>query len=184
MRGADKLLEKVDGQALIRRQVRVAVATGLSVWVALPPDRLLRAAAIQDLDCTLVQVGDAALGISRSIVAGNLAIPAQLSMILWLADLPDITTADFQTLLAAAKSAPSAIVRATSASGKPGHPVLLPSALRAELANLSGDEGARDVLRRHAGETVFVPLTGHRALTDLDTPEDWTLWRAENPDRS
>lgn len=184
MRGADKLLEKVDGQTLIRRQVLVALATGLPVWVALPPDIPQRAAAIQDLDCTLVHVGDADLGISRSIIAGNQAIPAHCSMILWLADLPDVTSGDFQTLLTVAKSAPTSIVRATSGSGKPGHPVLFPKAIRAELANLSGDEGARAVLGRHVDATVFVPLPDQRALTDLDTPEDWSLWRANNPDRN
>jgi CTP:molybdopterin cytidylyltransferase MocA len=41
---------------------------------------------------------------------------------------------------------------------------------------LNGDRGARIVLE---GETVRVlPLPGRRAVTDLDTPEDWEAWRA------
>mgnify|MGYP006184317219 CR=1 FL=1 len=44
---------------------------------------------------------------------------------------------------------------------------------------LSGsDEGARSVLVRHRARLRLVPLPGHHATTDLDTPEDWAAWRA------
>jgi CTP:molybdopterin cytidylyltransferase MocA len=47
--------------------------------------------------------------------------------------------------------------------------------LRAKLLALEGDEGARGILRD--GEIHPVPLPGQRALTDLDTPEEWEAWR-------
>ena len=184
MRGADKLLERVDGQMLIRRQVQMALATGLPVWVTLPPDQPLRASALHGLDCSLVEVFDAGLGISHSIRAGNAAIHPSYGLILLLADLPDVTTTDLQLLIVAAQHAPNAIVRATSDAGKPGHPILFPPHLRGELTALCGDEGARDVLKLHADETIFVPLQGNRALTDLDTPEDWARWRLQNRTKS
>lgn len=178
MRGADKMLELVDGQPLIRRQVQMAIAAGLPVWVALPPDRPLRVAAIADLAVRQLPVQDADLGISKSIIAGNAAIPAGYDLLLWLADLPEIETSDLKAILFAAKAAPNAIVRATTGAGKPGHPVYFPASMRGELARLTGDDGARDVLKRHLAATVFVPLPDERALTDLDTPEDWANWRA------
>ena len=178
MHGVDKLLEPVAGQPLIRRQAQVALATGLPVWIALPPDRPLRNEALQGLVVGIVDVSDARLGISYSLIAGNAAVPADMALILWLADLPEITTDDLRTLGSAAQAAPNAIIRATTSAGKPGHPVVVPPNFRAELNRLTGDDGARDVLKRHAANTVFVPLAGTRALTDLDTPEDWSAWRA------
>lgn len=181
MMGADKLLEPVAGQPLIRRQAQVALATGLPVWVTLPPDRPLRIAALKGMAVGIVAVADAHLGISNSLKAGNQAIPADLAIILWLADLPEITTDDLNALAIAAKAAPDAIIRGTTAAGKPGHPVVFPAHFRVELTTLTGDDGARDILSRHAANTVFVPLPGTRALTDLDTPEDWAQWRAHHP---
>lgn len=178
MRGADKMLELVDGEPLIHRQARIALATGLPVWVTLPPDQPLRAAAVAGLPVTAVVVERAGLGISQSIIAGNAAIPADHGILLWLADLPEVETADLQQVIAAARTSPSAIVRATTKDGNPGHPVFIPAFRRVELIRLSGDDGAREMLRRHAAETVFVRLPGDRALTDLDTPEDWAIWRA------
>lgn len=178
MRGADKMLELVDGQPLIRRQAQVALATGMPVWVTLPPDRPLRRAAIGDLAVHQVTVQDADLGISKSIIAGNDAIPAAFDLLLWLADLAEIETCDLQVMLSAASATPHAIVRATTKVGKPGHPVYFPAIVRGELAGLTGDDGARDLLKRHAATTFFVALPGARALTDLDTPEDWANWRA------
>jgi molybdenum cofactor cytidylyltransferase len=177
MRGADKMLEDIEGQPLIRRQAEVALAAGLPVWVALPPDRTLRRAALRGLAVTLVEVPDAAKGLSFSIKAGNAAVPADMAMILWLADLPEITREDLGRLARAAQGAPTAIIRATTAAGRPGHPIVFPPALRTELAALTGDYGARDVLKQYSAATVFVPLPANRALTDLDTPEDWAAWR-------
>jgi hypothetical protein len=70
MRGADKLLEPVEGVPLVLRQARVALATGASVIVTLPLDRPLRNAALAGLELTTAPVPDAALGLSASIRAG------------------------------------------------------------------------------------------------------------------
>jgi hypothetical protein len=70
MRGADKLLERVDGVPLLLRQARVALAAGVPVIVTLPGDRPARTAALAGLDLVTVPVPDAALGLSASIRAG------------------------------------------------------------------------------------------------------------------
>jgi CTP:molybdopterin cytidylyltransferase MocA len=68
------------------------------------------------------------------------------------------------------------IFRACDADGTPGHPVILPARLLPDLAQITGDTGARDLLRTHP-ETP-VPLPRQHATTDLDTPEAWAAWRA------
>lgn len=178
MRGADKLLELVDGRPLLARQAAMALATGRPVTVALPPDRPLRAKALQGLAVDCVTIPDAAEGMAASIRGGVAALPAGAVLVL-LADLPELTTADLLALIAAAGDHPGQIVRAGTQGGEPGHPVIFPEARRPALLALTGDSGARDLLRREAQGTRLIALPARHALTDLDTPEDWARWRAE-----
>ncbi|MFO0514886.1 MAG: NTP transferase domain-containing protein [Rhodobacterales bacterium] len=176
MRGADKLMEPVEGVPLLLRQARVALATGAPVIVTLPPDRPARNAALAGLDLMTVPVPDAALGLSASIRAGVRAAGARPVLVL-LADLPEITAADLSLLLARHAADPGLILRATAADGTPGHPVLFPVWALADLAALTGDSGARDLLQTYRNRTELVALPARHAVTDLDTPEDWAAWR-------
>ena len=177
MRGADKLLEPVDGLPLLERIARAALATGWPVTVALPPDRSARAAALRGLAVTSVTVPNPALGMAASLVAGLRAMPPGPVMLL-LADLPEITAEDLLRMAAAHRAAPEMIHRGTAQDGTPGHPVIFPAWARDELLALTGDQGARDLLRRHAAEVQPTTLPGAHATTDLDTPEAWADWRA------
>lgn len=171
----DKLLEKIDGQPLITRSLRIALATGLPVTMALPPDRPDRWQAVEGLGGDRITVVQAHVGMAESLKAGLAAIPADAPVLLLLADLPELETTD---LLAVAAQDATLIQRGATQSGQPGHPVLLPVWLRPELEMLTGDQGARDLFQRHKDRLRLVPLPANRALTDLDTPEDWAGWRA------
>ncbi|WP_323042224.1 nucleotidyltransferase family protein [Gemmobacter sp.] len=175
MRGGDKLLEQVGGIPLLRRQGLAARASGARVVVTLPPDRPARAEVLEGLGAEVAVLADAAEGMAASLRHG--ARVAGGALMVLPADMPEIDMADLRSMLAAHKAAPDAILRGAS-DGAPGHPVLFPADLRADLAQLTGDEGARSVLARHRGRVQLVPLPGRHALTDLDTPEDWAAWRA------
>ena len=179
MRGQDKLLQTVHGEALLHRIVRIAQGTLSPVVVALPPNAAQRRGAIADLAPAVVEVADAASGMAAAIRAGIAALPAEASaVLLMLADLPEVEMQDLRRLLDVARQhGPATILRATSQSGIPGHPVLFSRRLFAELSALQGDEGARAVLTAHRGDIQFVALPDDRATTDLDTPEQWAEWR-------
>lgn len=179
MRGADKLLEPLGGEPLLRERARAALATGAPVVVTLPPGAMERRAALAGLAVRIVEVADAAEGMGASLRAGVAALPAGVSGVLvLLADMPEIGAEDLRRLLEAHAARPGAILRASSEDGRPGHPVLFPAALFPELRRAAGDAGARALLAARAEEVVAVPLPGARALTDLDTPEAWAEWRA------
>ena len=178
MRGADKLLETVDGTPLLTRIAQAAISTGHPVWVALPPDRPARNAALDGLALHCVLVTDAQLGMASSIRAGLGAISPHAAVMLLLADLPEIEAGDLARMADAQTLHPQAILRATDAGGRPGHPVIFPPWSRAALSAISGDEGARMLLRSHAAQVRMIALKGAHATTDLDTPEDWAAWRA------
>ncbi|MCG6902846.1 MAG: nucleotidyltransferase family protein [Rhodobacter sp.] len=177
MRGADKLLQMVDGVALLRRQVQAALDTGAPVLVALPTDRPVRRAALDGLAVNTIEVSDADAGMSASIRAGVAALSAATRGVAILpADMPELTTQDLAAVLAAFADAGGAVVRATSAAGDAGHPVVFPARLFDALKDLHGDQGARALLRDEA--IVLVALPARHATTDLDTPEDWAAWHA------
>ena len=179
MRGGDKLLERVQGQPLLRRQAEMALRLTPLVIVthrSQDPDRL---AALQGLRLHLQPVPDAASGMSASLRAGAtraMQLRATALMIL-PADMPDLTGEDLARLIAAFDQSRSFIHRAASSEGTPGHPVMIPENLIPELAELTGDEGARAMLGRHRDRITLHPLPGTHALTDLDTPEEWAAWR-------
>lgn len=184
MRGRDKLLEPVDGQPLLRRMARRAIAAGIGpVLAALPPAPHPRYAALAGLALTTVPVPDAAQGLSASLRRALAAVPpaAPAAMIL-LADLPELTAEDLRRVAQAADPGSATLIwRGATAAGHPGHPVVIARALFAELEALGGDTGAQPVLRRHADRMALIPLPGDHALRDLDTPEAWAAWRAEQP---
>ena len=179
MRGADKLLQDIDGVPLIATMAKRALATGSPVKVCLPPDVGNRHSALEGLPITQVSVSDADLGMAHSIRAGIAALPADCTAALILpADMPEITSDDLMTMIEAHNFAPTALLQATSVEGVPGHPVIFPESCFAALKQISGDTGAKPVLRAFAGTKKQVALPGAHALTDLDTPEDWAAWRA------
>lgn len=177
MAGADKLLMPVRGMPLLAHVTRQALATGCPVTVVLPADRPDRRAVLAGLGVTVVLLPDAGEGQSASLQAGLAALPADAPVMLLLADMPDLTTSDLQRVLTDWTATPALILRGAAEDGTPGHPVCLPVWTRADLGALRGDQGARAVLSRHSGQLRLVPLPGTRAITDLDTLEDWTRWR-------
>lgn len=180
MGGRDKLVETIKGQALLRRSAERAVAASALVAVTLPAEIGPRADCLAGLNVARLIVTDATEGMAASLRAGA-AWAAQAgarALMVALPDMPDITTEDMRTLIAAQREMPQSPLRATTERGLPGHPTILPAHLFVPMLALRGDEGARALLR--AAPPRLHPLPGTRALTDLDTPEAWAEWQAKN----
>jgi len=178
MRGADKLLEDVDGEPMLRRQARLARGLCPQVIVTLRQDDPARRKALEGLDITVLPVAEAAEGMAASIRAG--AAVAQGALMILPGDMPDLTAADLRAVIDAFDQDRSAICRGAAPDGAPGHPVILPADLRSDALKLRGDEGARSLLQRHKPRVRLIVLPDQHAITDLDTPEDWQDWRARN----
>ncbi len=180
MRGRDKLLEVVDGRPLLRRQSVMAQSLGWPVHVALPPRPHARFKALEGLDLALMPIETAAEGMGGTLRGAVNALPEDTgSVLLLLADLPDITAEDLARVVAAGDAHPKALIlRGATRSGKAGHPILFRPETRAAFSKLSGDDGGKAVVQQFADRLHLVPLPDDRALRDLDTPEDWEQWRA------
>ncbi len=184
MRGADKLLEEVAGRPVLATLAARALEAGAPVLVTIAPGQEARAQALAGLPVELREVPEAAEGMAASLRVAAAEVEAEAAahagLMVLPADMPEITGDDIARMIAAFRAAaePRPILRATAEDGRWGHPVILPRRLMSELARLQGDRGGRDILKAHAAAVQPCRLPGARALTDLDTPEDWAAWRA------
>ncbi|SLN67876.1 Purine catabolism protein PucB [Roseovarius albus] len=180
MRGADKLLQDVDGLPLLKRQVELALTCNVPACVTLPAKQSVRhqlLAPYEEKGLTVILCQNSTEGLAASIRLGaQWAQKKGLSgVMVLLADLPEVTLADLRTMFAHASAAPHAIVRACNQMSEPGHPVIFPQRMFEKLMTLSGDRGANALLKSEQIE--YVPLPENHATTDLDTPEEWEAWR-------
>lgn len=113
---------------------------------------------------------EASQGMSRSLVTGIRAAPRSNGWLIALADMPFIEP---DTIRLVARSIDAgALIAMPLVRGRRGHPVAFASSLGPELLQLTGDEGARAVVQRHASEIQFVHCEDEGILRDIDTQED------------
>jgi molybdenum cofactor cytidylyltransferase len=117
-------------------------------------------------------------GLGTSIAAGAGALSPDLSgVFIALGDMPGIGLESYR-VLAAEFTQGSIIVPLHR--GTRGHPVLFCASFVPELSALSGDEGARSLLRRHALRVAEVEIANPDALRDVDTREDFDCGHSES----
>ena len=171
--GRHKLLAEFDGEPLVRRSVRQAIEARLGPVTVVTGHRGEEVArAIAGLGVQLEENADFASGMAGSLKVGLAAVEAQglPGMMVLLADMPNITSADMAALAQAyRKAGGKAIVRAVS-DGQRGNPVILPAATFEALKSLEGDIGARPVIE-NSGLAVIDVEIGAAARLDVDTPE-------------
>jgi CTP:molybdopterin cytidylyltransferase MocA len=180
MRGADKLMEPVEDEPMLRRIARLSLAASPYVFVTLPdggPHALPRKSVLTGLQVRMLPIGDAHEGMSASLRAGVAAAGrrAVSGLMVVPADMPELTAPDLITVATIFEDEPDTVLRATASDYTPGHPVVFPLRLFTAIAVLTGDKGARKLLEGEAAR--LLPLPGRHATTDLDSPEDWAEWR-------
>jgi molybdenum cofactor cytidylyltransferase len=114
-----------------------------------------------------------ASGLASSLQAGLAATPSDVAgAIVLLADMPAVTTALIERLIAAFAARRDVAAAIPLGEGRRGNPVLLARAMFPAAAKLAGDEGARRLLAAlPPGRLVEVPIDDLAATLDVDTPE-------------
>ncbi len=179
MRGRDKLLEDVGGQPCLRTIAERAAKVAGHVVVTLPTLDHPRKDVLDGLAVSCIGVEDATSGMSASLRAGIRAVQNDATALMVLpADMPALTAYDLAQLWAVFQASGAPIVQAATPSGAPGHPVIFSRKLFPNFELLTGDTGARSIVKAHEKQIIRVPLADDRAVLDLDTPEDWAAFRA------
>ncbi len=89
-----------------------------------------------------------------------------------LADQPLVSAGLVNRLLESARATPAAIV-ATAYAGQRSTPVYFPSHLFGELLHITGDEGGRSVIARHADLVRILDIAEPEPGLDVDSAEEY-----------
>jgi len=171
MGGPNKLLARFGGVPLVRRSAERLAGSGAAPLVVVVGHQAPAVReALDGLGLELVDNPDFASGIASSLRAGIGAMPDDIDgALVALADMPEVTSADYRRLIAVFRAHGGwAVVRA-SADGRRGNPVILPRSLLARIGEIEGDTGARRLIATSGLEIVDVEL-GAAARIDVDTP--------------
>ena len=172
---ANKLLARVDGEALVRRVARrVIEAKPACVLVVTGHEAEAINAALAGLDLQFIHNPRHLDGLGGSLAVGIAGLSGSFDgALVCLGDMPDTEPALIARMFAAfAVSDARSIIVPVAADGRQGNPVLWPADLFPELAGLSGDEGAKRLIRAHQGRVVKIDAGEARTFQDIDTPEE------------
>ncbi|TMJ54771.1 MAG: 4-diphosphocytidyl-2C-methyl-D-erythritol kinase [Alphaproteobacteria bacterium] len=181
MGGPNKLLETISGKPLVRIAAEQALSSRASpVVVVSGHERARVEAALASLDVRLVHNPDYAQGLSTSVKAGLAALPPESeAAIVCLGDMPQVTSALIDRLIAAFDPERNALVVLPTFSGKRGNPVLWSRRFFPELIALEGDVGARHLIGAYPEVVTEVPVENAAAMVDIDTPDALRAAKAE-----
>lgn len=132
--------------------------------------------ALCDYDLQYIHNPDYASGMASAIKTAMAELASSLDhLMITLGDIPFIDADDIHKMIATHLANPSltdAITRARF-EGKDGHPVIWGSAYFDALSNLSGDEGARPLIKAHHDRLYHHEMSSHACLSDYDEPQDF-----------
>ena len=168
-----KLLAPWLGQPLVRNVALAALGSRAApVVLVTGHEGGAVAQAVADLPLAVVHNPAYADGLSSTLRAGLAALPPSCpGCVVLLADMPGVTSAIVDALIAgaAAHQSPDAVV--PMRDGRRGNPVLLGRSLFESAATLTGDTGARHLLRGPSLRVIEVPIDDDAILADVDLPE-------------
>ena len=111
-------------------------------------------------------------GIGTSIVAGLPLVERQAQAIMiTLADKPLIESCIIDELIENFAQHDKGIVIPVF-GGRRGHPVIFSIKYLEELMTLKGDVGAREIVNRHPGDVLEVPVESEGVILDINTLKD------------
>jgi molybdenum cofactor cytidylyltransferase len=180
---ANKLLEDLDGTAMVHRVVAQAQASqARDVIVVTGHEGDAVRAALADTEVRFVENPHFADGLSASLKAGIAAVsPDSDGAIVLLGDMPAVTTDHINRIIAAFNPVEGRSICVPTTRGKRGNPVLWGRDYFAEIADLSGDVGARHLIGTHADAVCEVALEDDAIFVDVDTPEALQAYRKKGP---
>jgi len=168
--GAHKILLPLQGKPVILHAVDNANAAGFAeVIVVVGHCAEAVRAALAGQRIQIIENPDYRQGQSTSLRAGVAALrPEMDAALILLGDQPLVQPAILTALVQAWQQSGKPIV-APLYNGQRGNPVLFARALFPELLSVTGDQGGRAILQRHAQEIELVPMLDADAAEDLDT---------------
>ncbi len=172
----NKLLQTLpDGEIMaVHAAKSLLTATPKSIAVV-RDDHVALAAKLQQIGMVVIDCPSHQTSMAESLV---MAVQAAATLetgidgyLIALADMPFIQPATMVKVANAIRK--GAQIAMPSYRGQRGHPVGFATTFYPELTQLSGDEGARAIIKRHADGLTLIDTDDAGVIADIDTPEDF-----------
>ena len=173
--GTNKLLAPVHGVPIIQRvTTAICEANTKTTLVITGKDHALTKPLLASQNLQCIQNRDYSQGMGTSLTKGIDSIPEDNwdGILICLGDLPNLTTKLVNTLIQTfqAENANSIIIPIHQ--GRRGHPIIFPYRYRNQLSQLTGDKGARDILKKERNAITELEVDTPAIFQDIDRPED------------
>lgn len=165
--GGQKQLADLDGQPLLEHVLAAAADAPVDETVVVlgaGADEIVRSVDLHGARPVVCERWEE--GVSASLACGLAALEDAEAVVVLLGDQPRVSAESIRRVLGARDGAPA--TRATY-NGEPGHPVVLEAQMLGPLRDVTGDRGARSLLRRVG--TRGVPCDDLGGGEDVDTPD-------------
>ncbi len=181
--GSNKLLVEIDGKPMIRRVVEAVQASAADPLVVVTGNEAdAIKTALDGRDVQFVHNPDFAHGLSTSLKRGLRALPDDCdAAVVVLGDMPDVTTALIERLIAAFDPAEGRAICVATRGGKRGNPVLFARRFFEEVESIEGDVGARGLIGSYPELVCEIEAGCDAPLIDIDTAEDLAAYRKAHP---
>lgn len=178
--GATKLVQPLNGRAMVRHVVEAALKSAASdIVVVTGNGRDQVREALQGLPVIFCDNYDYSKGLSTSLISGLNSLPEDCDgALVLLGDMPAVDAHLLDRLIAAFAPAEGRAVIVPVHDGRRGNPVLWARQFFPEIRMLSGDAGARALLAPHAALVCEIEAGSDAPLTDIDTEEALAAYRA------
>jgi molybdenum cofactor cytidylyltransferase len=173
--GGDKLLAKLgDGRPLASAALSALAAEVDAVIAVVRPGDAALEALFGQSGALVAVCPYAAEGMGASLACGVREVqrrfPEAQGAVIALADMPWLSPSTVARIAIALRR--GAALAAPTHLGKRGHPVAIGARYFAELATLSGDEGAKRLLAAQEAELELIAVDDPGVLRDVDTQAD------------
>jgi molybdenum cofactor cytidylyltransferase len=172
--GSDKRLAHLfGGEALLSQTLSIVMPNFSHTYVVLKveddPQALLPPMYVPQVQILRAPHADCGLGSSLADAFHALQNAHGLAAAIFLGDMPWLSPATCQTLIALATT--ENIIRPRY-KGQAGHPVIFGRRFWSELEQVSGEEGARELFKRCIQDCIWVDVDDSGVTRDIDYPRD------------
>jgi molybdenum cofactor cytidylyltransferase len=182
--GKPKQLLKFEGKTLIRRSTESSLRCKAGpVMVVLGHEHEAVRKEVADLPIEIIVNSDWRSGMSSSVKCAVNKIherPEVSAVIFTLCDQPRVDHQTLSRLIQTYKSKKAKIV-ASEYNGTIGVPALFDKSFFEELMSLTGDAGAKSLLRKYSNDIVTIPAP--EAAFDIDSSSDYERLVSEAKER-
>ncbi len=168
--GSDKRFAKLEnGKTVFETTLAAIVESSLPTLVCLAPKDQRGARLCERFQVKYLVCNNAHLGMGSTLAEGVSGLPNWYGVLIALADMPWIEVSTYNRLADAVSI--DNICRPIS-NGRSGHPVGFGSKYFEELSELTGETGARSIVRKHGGFVIDVDCSDSAISRDVDFPCD------------